>query len=312
MSSSTRASCSACCPRRFPCRSSSRCSFTTSASRATFAVDPDGRIRFSGHDKLGAEMTEAIMTRLRFSRAEIDATVEAVAQSHGLQGRAADARGEAEALPRPPAHRRRTGAAPRRLHEQPRHARQLRIPQGEARRNSPASRSSRRRSSPAATSSRSGCSPARVSARSSKPCNPASSKAPLRTRDEALAFVRGGVCFRRVRCASPDRKRIGQTIAESALCRVSHPPKLTPLPCPSNTPTRSTPRSSPSPRTRFRASSASLSSKSPSAAACRSRPCSSASARCSPPAPSAACGRRWSPAISPRARSSPGRCRRKS
>jgi len=45
---------------------------------ATFAVDPDGRIRFSGHDKLGAEMTEAIMTRLRFSRAEIDATVEAV------------------------------------------------------------------------------------------------------------------------------------------------------------------------------------------------------------------------------------------
>ncbi len=46
---------------------------------ATFAVDPDGRIRFSGHDKLGAEMTEQIMTRLRFSRAEIDATVEAVA-----------------------------------------------------------------------------------------------------------------------------------------------------------------------------------------------------------------------------------------
>jgi poly(A) polymerase len=46
---------------------------------ATFAVDPDGRIRFSGHDKLGAEMTERVMTRLRFSRAEIDATVEAVA-----------------------------------------------------------------------------------------------------------------------------------------------------------------------------------------------------------------------------------------
>ncbi len=46
----------------------------------TFAVDPDGRIRFSGHDKLGAEMTEEVMTRLRFSRAEIDATVEAVAQ----------------------------------------------------------------------------------------------------------------------------------------------------------------------------------------------------------------------------------------
>ena len=46
---------------------------------ATYSVDPDGRIRFSGHDKLGAEMTEQIMLRLRFSRAEIDATVEAVA-----------------------------------------------------------------------------------------------------------------------------------------------------------------------------------------------------------------------------------------
>ncbi len=46
---------------------------------ATSSVDPDGRIRFSGHDKLGAEMTEQIMTRLRFSRADIDATVEAVA-----------------------------------------------------------------------------------------------------------------------------------------------------------------------------------------------------------------------------------------
>jgi poly(A) polymerase len=42
-------------------------------------VDETGRIRFNGHDKLGAEMTEAIMTRLRFSRAEIDATVSAVA-----------------------------------------------------------------------------------------------------------------------------------------------------------------------------------------------------------------------------------------
>ena len=45
----------------------------------TFAVDADGRIRFNGHDKIGAEMTEALMTRLRFSRAEIEATVEAVA-----------------------------------------------------------------------------------------------------------------------------------------------------------------------------------------------------------------------------------------
>jgi poly(A) polymerase len=46
----------------------------------TSAVDEEGRIRFNGHDRIGAEMTEAIMERLRFSRAEIDATVEAVRQ----------------------------------------------------------------------------------------------------------------------------------------------------------------------------------------------------------------------------------------
>ncbi|HEY2801695.1 MAG TPA: CCA tRNA nucleotidyltransferase [Chthoniobacterales bacterium] len=46
----------------------------------TATVDETGRIRFSGHDKVGAEMSEALMQRLRFSRAEIDATVEAVAQ----------------------------------------------------------------------------------------------------------------------------------------------------------------------------------------------------------------------------------------
>ena len=47
----------------------------------TFTFDAeDQRIRFSGHDKVGATMTEEIMTRLRFSRREIDATVEAVAQ----------------------------------------------------------------------------------------------------------------------------------------------------------------------------------------------------------------------------------------
>lgn len=45
----------------------------------TFAVDPDGRIRFNGHEKISAEMTEQIMMRLRFSRAEIDATVAIVA-----------------------------------------------------------------------------------------------------------------------------------------------------------------------------------------------------------------------------------------
>jgi tRNA nucleotidyltransferase/poly(A) polymerase len=43
-------------------------------------VDENGRIRFNGHDRVGAEMTETIMQRLRFSRAEIDATVEAVRQ----------------------------------------------------------------------------------------------------------------------------------------------------------------------------------------------------------------------------------------
>jgi poly(A) polymerase len=43
-------------------------------------VDETGRIRFNGHDRVGAEMTEAVMQRLRFSRAEIDATVEAVRQ----------------------------------------------------------------------------------------------------------------------------------------------------------------------------------------------------------------------------------------
>ena len=46
----------------------------------TATIDETGRIRFNGHDKLGAEMTEEIMQRLRFSRAEIDDTVEAVRQ----------------------------------------------------------------------------------------------------------------------------------------------------------------------------------------------------------------------------------------
>src|SRR3954466_15243157 len=46
----------------------------------TSTVDEEGRIRFNGHDRIGAEMTEEIMERLRFSRAEIDATVEAVRQ----------------------------------------------------------------------------------------------------------------------------------------------------------------------------------------------------------------------------------------
>jgi poly(A) polymerase len=50
------------------------------AKPATASVDENGRIRFNAHDRIGAEMTEAIMERLRFSRAEIDATVEMVRQ----------------------------------------------------------------------------------------------------------------------------------------------------------------------------------------------------------------------------------------
>jgi poly(A) polymerase len=46
----------------------------------TASVDETGRIRFNGHDRVGAEITERIMERLRFSRAEIDATVEMVRQ----------------------------------------------------------------------------------------------------------------------------------------------------------------------------------------------------------------------------------------
>jgi poly(A) polymerase len=45
----------------------------------TFAVDETGRIRFNGHDKLGAEMAENIMNRLRFSRDETAAVVAIVA-----------------------------------------------------------------------------------------------------------------------------------------------------------------------------------------------------------------------------------------
>lgn len=46
----------------------------------TFSYDEAAqRIRFSGHDKVGADMTRALMERLRFSRDEIDATVEMVA-----------------------------------------------------------------------------------------------------------------------------------------------------------------------------------------------------------------------------------------
>jgi poly(A) polymerase len=50
------------------------------AKPVTASVDETGRIRFNGHDRIGAEMTDQIMERLRFSRAEIDATTEMVRQ----------------------------------------------------------------------------------------------------------------------------------------------------------------------------------------------------------------------------------------
>jgi uncharacterized domain HDIG len=47
----------------------------------TRQVDPTGRIRFNGHESVGAKMTETLMRRLRFSNDEITATVEMV-QNH--------------------------------------------------------------------------------------------------------------------------------------------------------------------------------------------------------------------------------------
>ena len=45
----------------------------------TRSFDPlDQRIRFNGHDRVGAEMAEEVMTRLRFPRHEIDLVVDAV------------------------------------------------------------------------------------------------------------------------------------------------------------------------------------------------------------------------------------------
>jgi poly(A) polymerase len=50
------------------------------AKPVTATVDKTGRIRFNEHDRIGAEMTDAMMRRLRFSGAEIEATVEMVRQ----------------------------------------------------------------------------------------------------------------------------------------------------------------------------------------------------------------------------------------
>ncbi len=49
------------------------------AKPATRTVDETGRIRFNGHDDLGAEMTGGILRRLKFPNAIIEAAVEAVA-----------------------------------------------------------------------------------------------------------------------------------------------------------------------------------------------------------------------------------------
>ena len=46
----------------------------------TAQVDPGGRIRFNGHERVGADLTVRVMERLRFSRAVTDLTVEAVRQ----------------------------------------------------------------------------------------------------------------------------------------------------------------------------------------------------------------------------------------
>src|SRR5215831_6688591 len=50
------------------------------AKPVTATVDKTGRIRFNEHDRIGAEMTDAIMRRLRFSGVEIEAAVEMVRQ----------------------------------------------------------------------------------------------------------------------------------------------------------------------------------------------------------------------------------------
>ncbi|MEO0415347.1 MAG: CCA tRNA nucleotidyltransferase [Verrucomicrobiota bacterium] len=48
------------------------------AKPATQSVDPDGRIRFNDHEKVGAEMTESILRRLRYSNKVSDAAVSGV------------------------------------------------------------------------------------------------------------------------------------------------------------------------------------------------------------------------------------------
>lgn len=49
------------------------------AKPATQTVDENGRIRFNGHDQLGAQMTDVILHRLKYPNHVIEPTVEAVA-----------------------------------------------------------------------------------------------------------------------------------------------------------------------------------------------------------------------------------------
>lgn len=51
----------------------------------TFAVDDTGRIRFNGHDRIGAIKAGKILRRLRFPNQVIDQTVEAVANHMGFK-----------------------------------------------------------------------------------------------------------------------------------------------------------------------------------------------------------------------------------
>lgn len=55
------------------------------AKPATFTVDETGRIRFNGHDKLGAEMTESILRRLKYPNDTIERTRVAVANHMGFK-----------------------------------------------------------------------------------------------------------------------------------------------------------------------------------------------------------------------------------
>lgn len=51
------------------------------AKPATYAYDEEaGRIRFNGHDRIGAEMTESILRRLKFSNEVIETTVHGVSR----------------------------------------------------------------------------------------------------------------------------------------------------------------------------------------------------------------------------------------